>query len=60
VFPREPRRRFLDREQQPSDVVAARCARERRQPVNMIAVEDYDQGALIPAVEELNARRIRR
>jgi hypothetical protein len=38
---------------------AARCARERRQPVNLIAVDHYDQGELIPAVAELNARRIR-
>jgi hypothetical protein len=38
---------------------AARCARERRQPVNLIAVDHYDQGELIPAVAELNARRVR-
>jgi hypothetical protein len=37
----------------------ARCARERRQPVNLIAVDHYDQGGLIPAVAELNAQRVR-
>jgi hypothetical protein len=34
------------------------CAKVRGQPVNMIAVDYYDQGALIPAVKELNQERI--
>jgi hypothetical protein len=37
---------------------AHKCAKVRGQPVNMIAVDYYDQGALIPAVKELNQERI--
>jgi hypothetical protein len=38
---------------------AQRCARERGQPVNLIAVDHYDQGDLVGAVRQLNADRIR-
>ena len=38
---------------------AHRCARERGMPVNLIAVDFYDQGPLIDAVDELNGERIR-
>jgi hypothetical protein len=38
---------------------AHRCARERGQPVNLIAVDHYDQGDLIAAVNELNAERVK-
>jgi hypothetical protein len=37
---------------------AHKCAKLRGLPVNMIAVDYYDQGALIPAVKELNRERI--
>lgn len=37
---------------------AHRCARKLGLPVNLIAVDHYDQGDLIPAVEALNAERI--
>jgi hypothetical protein len=39
---------------------AHRCARRRGLPVNMIAVDYYDQGDLIPAVRRLNAEAVRR
>jgi hypothetical protein len=38
---------------------ARRCARERGLPVNLIAVDHYDQGDLVPAVRELNRRHVR-
>jgi hypothetical protein len=38
---------------------AHKCARERGLPVNLIAVDHYDVGDLIPAVGELNRERIR-
>jgi hypothetical protein len=38
---------------------AHRCARERRLPVSLIAVDHYDQGELVAAVDALNAERIR-
>lgn len=38
---------------------AHKCARARGMPVNLIAVDFYDQGDLIPAVEELNGEQIR-
>jgi hypothetical protein len=38
---------------------AHRCARERGHPVNMIAVDHYEQGDLLEAVDELNAEQIR-
>jgi hypothetical protein len=38
---------------------AHQCARARGLPVNLIAVDFYDQGDLIPAVETLNGERIR-
>lgn len=34
------------------------CERERGQPVNLIAVDHYDQGNLIGAVDEINAERV--
>jgi hypothetical protein len=37
---------------------AHECARKRGLPVNLIAVDHYDLGALIPSVEELNRERI--
>ena len=37
---------------------AHRCARARGLPVNLIAVDHYDQGDLIPAVRALNKERI--
>jgi hypothetical protein len=37
---------------------AHRCARRRGQPVNLIAVDHYDQGDLIAVVRELNAERV--
>jgi hypothetical protein len=37
---------------------AHRCARKLGVTVNLIAVDHYDLGDLIPAVEELNAERI--
>jgi len=46
------RRRFLLRR-------ARRCARQRGLPVNLIAVDFYDQGDLLPAVAELNDERAR-
>jgi hypothetical protein len=36
---------------------ARRCARERGMPVNLIAVDHYDQGDLVGAVAALNAER---
>jgi hypothetical protein len=38
---------------------AHRCARERRLPVSLIAVDHYDQGRFLAAVDALNAERIR-
>jgi hypothetical protein len=37
---------------------AHRCARRRGQPINLIAVDHYDQGDLIAAVRELNGERV--
>jgi uncharacterized membrane protein HdeD (DUF308 family) len=37
---------------------AHQCARRRGVPVSLIAVDHYDQGALVEAVEELNGERI--
>jgi hypothetical protein len=37
---------------------AEKCERERGRPVNLIAVDHYDQGDLTGAVDELNAERI--
>jgi uncharacterized membrane protein HdeD (DUF308 family) len=39
---------------------AHRCARELGLPVNLIAVDHYDQGDLISAVQALNGERIQR
>ncbi len=39
---------------------AHRCARKLGLPVNLIAVDHYDQGDLIPAVQALNAERIQK
>ncbi len=38
---------------------AHECARKRGLPVNLIAVDHYDVGDLIPSVAELNRERIR-
>ncbi len=38
---------------------AHECARERGLPVNLIAVDHYDVGDLIPSVAELNRERIK-
>jgi hypothetical protein len=38
---------------------AHRCARERGQPVNLIAADHYDQGELIAAVRDLNGEQVR-
>jgi hypothetical protein len=38
---------------------AHRCARDRGLPVNLIAVDFYDQGALLRVVDELNGEQIR-
>ena len=38
---------------------AHRCARERGLPVSLIAVDHYEQGRLLAAVDALNAERIR-
>jgi hypothetical protein len=38
---------------------AHECARERGQPVNLIAVDHYDQGGLIDAVRKLNEEQVR-
>jgi hypothetical protein len=38
---------------------ARRWARERGMPVNLIAVDHYDQGGLVGAVAALNAERAR-
>lgn len=38
---------------------ARRCARARGMPVNLIAVDFYDQGDLIPVVRQLNRRQVR-
>ena len=37
---------------------AHRCAKARGLPVNLIAVDHYDEGDLIPAVNALNRERI--
>jgi hypothetical protein len=37
---------------------AHRCAKERGVPVGLIAVDHYDQGEFLPAVDELNAERV--
>jgi hypothetical protein len=37
---------------------ARRCTRRRGMPVNLIAVDYYDQGALVEAVDKLNAARV--
>lgn len=37
---------------------AHRCARERGLPVSLIAVDGYDQGEFLPAVDELNGERV--
>jgi hypothetical protein len=47
--PFQTKRFILDR--------ARRCARERGLPVNLIAVDHYDQGDLIDAVKTLNDDR---
>jgi hypothetical protein len=49
--PFQTRREILDR--------AHQCARRRGLPVDLIAVDHYDQGDLIPTVAELNRERIR-
>jgi hypothetical protein len=46
----QTRERLIDR--------ARRCARERGLPVNLIAVDHYDLGALVKVVNELNRERI--
>ncbi len=46
----QTRERLIDR--------ARRCARERGLPVNLIAVDHYDLGALVKVVDELNRERI--
>ena len=38
---------------------AHQCARKRGAPVSLIAVDHYDLGSLIPALDALNAERIR-
>ena len=38
---------------------AHECARKRGLPVNLIAVDHYDVGDLIPSVAQLNRERIR-
>ena len=38
---------------------AQRCARQRGVPVSLIAVDHYEQGQLLAAVDALNAERIR-
>jgi hypothetical protein len=38
---------------------AHECARKRGLPVSLIAVDHYDVGSLIPAVDALNAERVR-
>jgi len=48
--PFQPERVILDR--------AHRCARENGLPVNLIAVDHYDQGDLVSAVETLNGERV--
>ena len=37
---------------------ARECARKRGLPVNLIAVDHYDIGELVPSVERLNRERI--
>lgn len=37
---------------------AHRCARERGLPVSLIAVDGYDQGEFLPAIDELNGERV--
>lgn len=49
--PFQQKRFILDR--------AHRCARRRGLPVNLIAVDHYDHGDLIAAVDELNAEQVR-
>jgi hypothetical protein len=39
---------------------AHRCARSRGLPVNLIAVDYYDQGDLLAAVRRLNREQVRR
>jgi hypothetical protein len=39
---------------------AHRCARRRGLPVNLIAVDHYDQGGLLEAVARLNREQVRR
>lgn len=58
VFP--PRRSANKPFQRESFIVARahKCARLHGQPVNLIAVDHYDQGDLIDAVTQLNAERI--
>ena len=46
----QTRERLIDR--------ARRCERERGLPVNLIAVDHYDLGALVEVVDELNRERI--
>jgi hypothetical protein len=38
---------------------AHQCARQRGLPADLIAVDHYDQGDLIPTVAELNRERIK-
>ena len=38
---------------------AHRCARERGLPASLIAVDHYDQGEFLGAVDALNAERVR-
>jgi hypothetical protein len=37
---------------------AKKCERQRGLPVSLIAVDHYELGSLIPAVDALNAERI--
>jgi hypothetical protein len=39
---------------------AKQCQRERGLPVSLIAVDHYELGSLVPAVDALNAERIQR
>jgi hypothetical protein len=48
-----------DRSRGMASVVMLAIARKRRLPVSLIAVDHYDVGSLIPAVDALNAERIR-
>ncbi|MQA72779.1 MAG: hypothetical protein GEU88_00220 [Solirubrobacterales bacterium] len=49
--PFQTRRAIIDR--------AHQCARRRGLPVDLIAVDYYDQGELVGAVAKLNRERIR-